>query len=297
MTGSFPRAFADVPAWALANRASAEDTRLRFAQFVVLCGIAADSQLRSSLVFKGGNALDFVLMPNRSTRDLDFTLDMASGAELGDLDLLRHRLGNVLLLVGERFQARLMVQAIRQKPPGAHRTFATIEARVGYALPDEAQLAARMDEGRPSPHVVPVEVSLNEFIYASEPVILDHGVPALRFATLEDIVGEKLRAILQQPIRNRSRAQDVLDIAVVVQSGQPLDAIGVAEALVHKSAARGVSVSRADFRNPEIAVRAGASYAALEATTRVRFIPFDEALATVLAFVDSLPIPESHEAA
>jgi hypothetical protein len=52
-------------------------------------------------------------------------------------------------------------------------------------------------------------------------------------------------------------------------------------------AARGVSVSRADFRNPEIAVRAGASYAALEATTRVRFIPF----------VDTLSIPETPEAA
>jgi hypothetical protein len=40
----------------------------------------------------------------------------------------------------------------------------------------------------------------------------------LRIATLEDIVGEKLRAILQQPVRNHSRAQDVFDIAVDLQS-------------------------------------------------------------------------------
>jgi hypothetical protein len=76
-----------------------------------------------------------------------------------------------------------------------------------------------------------------------------------------------------------------------------LNADGVADALIRKSAARGVSVSRADFRNPEIAVRSAASYAALEATTRVRFIAFDEALATVLAFVDTLPIPDTLDGA
>jgi tRNA-dihydrouridine synthase len=61
---------------------------------------------------------------------------------------------------------------------------------------------------------------------------------------------------------------------------------------MQKSAARDVSVSRAAFRNPEIAVRSATSYAALEATTRVSFIPFDEALAIVLAFVDEMDIPE-----
>ena len=51
-------------------------------------------------------------------------------------------------------------------------------------------------------------------------------------------------------------------------------------------------VSKAAFRNPEVAERARVDYDALEATTRTVFIPFAEAFAAVLLLVDELSIPE-----
>jgi predicted nucleotidyltransferase component of viral defense system len=57
------------------------EARRRFAQYAVLRAIASSARLSELLVFKGGNALDFVWSPNRSTSDLDFSADMrAEGA-------------------------------------------------------------------------------------------------------------------------------------------------------------------------------------------------------------------------
>ncbi len=48
------------------------EARRRFAQYAVLRAIAPSARLSELLVFEGGNALDYVRSPNRSTIDLDF---------------------------------------------------------------------------------------------------------------------------------------------------------------------------------------------------------------------------------
>lgn len=53
--------------------------RRRFDQYAVLRAIASSAWLSELLVFKGGDALDFVWSPNRSTIDLDFSADMRAG--------------------------------------------------------------------------------------------------------------------------------------------------------------------------------------------------------------------------
>jgi len=111
-------------------------------------------------------------------------------------------------------------------------------------------------------------------------------------STLEDIVSEKLRALLQQPIRNRNQRQDVLDLAVIVQANPALNRDQIGAFLLIKSSARGIVAPKSAFLDPEIARRAKIDYEALEMTTRTVFIPFEEALAIVLALVYELPIPE-----
>lgn len=73
---AYPSTFAMVRVWAGANRISVAEARKRFAQYAILSAIAGSRFLGSALVFKGGNALDFIWQPNRSTTDLDFSLDM-----------------------------------------------------------------------------------------------------------------------------------------------------------------------------------------------------------------------------
>lgn len=294
MTDRFPRAMADLGIWAETNGVSVDEARRRFAQYGVLCGISSAPALRTGIVFKGGNALDFVWQPNRSTIDLDFSLDTEGATFEASARRIRELLGQGLQVASNRIGIRYAVHAVRPETPKPGHTFITYTANVGYVLPDEQTLLGRLAENRiqHSPHVLPVEISLNEPICDSTLVTIDPEYAPIRVSTVEDIVGEKLRALLQQPIRGRNRQQDLLDIAVIVRGKTILDRAKVAEFLQTKADARGVPVSKAAFRNPEVAERAKLDYAALAATTRTVFIPFDDALATVLAFVDELSIPD-----
>lgn len=292
VTQRYPNALQEIATWANAHGATIEEARHRYAQFAALCGIASIPSLRASLVLKGGNAIDFAWFPNRSTRDLDFSLDESDGHAQVNGEAIRGQLEQALRVASAQFGIAFAVNSVRQQPPGEGRSFITYEARVGYGLSDEPQLLIRMRNNQPSPHMLPIEVSINEPICGSTLFTIDERFPQLRISTLEEIVSEKLRALLQQPIRNRNRRQDVLDIAVIVQASDHLDREKIGEFLLIKSAARGVPVSKAAFREHEIAERARLDYGELMSTTRTSFIPFDEALGIVLGLVDDLNIPD-----
>jgi predicted nucleotidyltransferase component of viral defense system len=291
-----PGEFAELRAWARSLNISYSEARDRYAQFAVLRGIAATPRLRQTVVFKGGNALDFVWHPNRSTRDLDFSLDMALAPSPLHLDAFaasfQQDLSAGLARVAPRLGMGFRVVSVRQQPPGPNRTLATFRASVAYALPDEPTLLVRLRRGETINRSLPVELSINEVIGADQMVELEPGA-LLRVATLEDIVAEKLRALLQQVVRNRSRAQDLLDIAVVLRGPRPLDPLVVSTFLRAKSMGRSLVLSRSAFHHPEIAARAREGYDDLRQTTRVLFVPFDEALAAVLDLVDRLSLDET----
>ena len=114
-----------------------------------------------------------------------------------------------------------------------------------------------------------------------------------QYYTIEDILAEKLRALLQQTIRNRNRAQDLLDIAVCLQESPigVIDPERVGRFLLQKAAARDVPVSVAAFREANLISRTRQDYDSLRATTRTFFIPFNDALEQLHTFVETLSIP------
>lgn len=291
MFDPYPDGTVAIDRWARLHGMSVPDARLRFAQYVVLSAIARDARLRRALVFKGGNALDFCWMPNRSTVDLDFSLDMEAHDGVNIPETLSDALVSALIEAERRHLVRMRLHSVRAMPPGAGKTFVTMQARIGYALAEQRALVARMERGDHSAQVVPVEVSLNEPLVENALHQLGPEIPSLRVATLNDIAAEKLRALLQQRLRNRTRRQDVLDLAVMLDNADSLDRTIVARALMLKARARNVPVSRAAFHHPEIASRAEQGYDLLAPRARTIFIPFDEAFAAVLAFVDMLDIP------
>jgi len=83
-----------------------------------------------------------------------------------------------------------------------------------------------------------------------------------------------------------------LDIAVNLREHPELNHAEVTEYLLRKAAARDVPVSREAFRREEIRERAAVGYEELAATTRNIFIPFPEAYAEVMAFVERLDLTE-----
>jgi hypothetical protein len=287
----YPQTFESITAWADQHGVPVIEARVRYAQYMVLRAIAGSRILRRTLVFKGGNALDFVWQPNRSTTDLDFSIDASATSQaLGEV-VLASLLQGALAANSRTLGGTFVVHRVERQPRGEGKTFVTFEARIGYALQDEHRLRQRMLSGEPSSNVIGLDLSLNGPICATADVALDVD-HRLRVSTVEDIIAEKLRALLQQPIRNRTRRQDLLDIAVVTQERADLNRTQVADFLLRKAAARNVPVTRAAVCNPDVIERARLGYDRLEPTTRIAFIPFEEAMSTLLQLVDALDIPE-----
>jgi predicted nucleotidyltransferase component of viral defense system len=90
VTVGYPLISGEIATWAETNKVSVAEARIRFAQYAVLRAIAGVRQLQAGLVFKGGNALDFVWMPNRSTVDLDFSLDPTDSCRPSIRTCFRH---------------------------------------------------------------------------------------------------------------------------------------------------------------------------------------------------------------
>jgi predicted nucleotidyltransferase component of viral defense system len=245
--------------------------------------IAGSKALSDTLVFKGGNALDFVWQPNRSTLDLDFSSrDPGLTAEQ-----LREFFEPSLQRVSSASGTLYRVQKIGKQPRGEDRSFITFTVSIGYALADDARNQQRIRNGEISKAQIPVEISLNEPICATQEVEMESS-NALQVSTEEDIFAEKLRALLQQIPRNRTRPQDVLDIAVNLSTGNKLRPEVIADYLHRKAAARNVEVSLQRFHDAELWSRAEQDYLALESTTRTLFIPFHSAKEAILAFVETL---------
>lgn len=285
MISRYPTSFPGIKIWATENHIAASQARTRFAQYGILQSIAGSRMLSSTLVFKGGNALDFIWQPNRSTIDLDFSSREASL----NVDLIREYLEPSLQRTSKITGTQYRLQKMVQQPPGLNKTFITFLVVVGYALLDDLKNQARINSSQPSLASIPVEISINELICASEPVDVQSS-NALQVSTEEDIVAEKLRALLQQIPRNRHRPQDVLDIAVLLARGTNLRPDVVALYLKQKAASRDVRVDLDLFKADELWARASENYGSLKNTARELFIAFPEAKQAVLRFVETLPL-------
>lgn len=294
MSTLFPHSPNDISRWSEQESVSISEASRKYVQYLILQGISDNNSLRSSLVFKGGNALEFFHLPNRSTVDLDFSFIEPSTDIPALVASIRQQLDAAINSRTDGFGTILRVQNLRQNPRGAHITRPTLRASVAYAFADQPTQVARLLNGEPGANIVPVEMTVNEIVCDWTSVSIEGSQKLLLVATREDIVAEKLRAILQQVSRNRYRSQDILDIASIVRQ-ERADKIStslVSSFLIRKCEAREIVATRSAFRDPEIASRSQTQYADLAETTRRFFIPFDEAWNIVMNLVNQLEIPD-----
>jgi len=287
--GSYPRSIDELASWRRSTGATAAGARLRFMQFVVLASISSSHPLASKLVFKGGNALLFFYGNLRSTLDLDFT---AAVDFPDDRKRIEELLNVALRYPLNRFQVKARCQSIQRNPPGLDKTFPTYLAKVCYQLPGD-RYYQNFDEGRKYAQVIELEISLNDVICETVSWKPDESSEPLLRCSLEDNLAEKLRALLQQPIRNRSRPQDVYDIASRVREfGGALDLAKISEFLLKKAQARNIQPRKSSF-DESVRSRAAASYdIQIRAEAPNAFIPFEEAWPEVLSVVSRLAIPD-----
>ncbi len=213
----------------------------------VLAGIAHVPVLQEKLVFKGGTALKKCYFGDyRFSEDLDFSaLDgVPTGAELD-------------VLVGEACRA---AERLLDEYAPVRLTHERYEERQPHPAGQEAFNVRAQFPWQPGPQTrVMIEVTMDERVLRppeERPIIHDYEEPlgaAIRVYSLEEIVAEKLRAILQQAAArrergwSRSRARDHYDLWRVLGSyGGRMDLTGFDALLREKCAARGVA-----FEGPE----------------------------------------------
>ena len=213
----------------------------------VLAGISQVPLLKDTLVFKGGTALRKCYFGDyRFSEDLDFSA--LEGVPKGDEmeRLVREACEIAVRMLDEHAPVEISCQRYteREPHPGGQEAFA-IRAR----FPWQSRLQTR----------VMIEVTTDERVLLPaerHQVIHDYGEPLdaeVKVYSLEEIVAEKLRALLQQAKMferrgwSRSRARDYYDLwRVLGEYGDLLNLEGFDSMLREKCSIREVSFSHPD---------------------------------------------------
>jgi predicted nucleotidyltransferase component of viral defense system len=285
---SYPMSLADIAQWSRVNGTTTLEANIRFMEFVILNCIAFNPITERGMVLKGGNALRFAFQSPRSTKDLDFTV---AGHEIpDDADRLRDLLDVALRFAERRFHVKAKCQRVeRRPPPNPRSTHPTYSISISYQFETDRYFHNFEDRSNIST-VIPIEVSFNDLVCET---CRWTGVESLSVSvcSLDDILAEKLRSLLQQKTRNRNRCQDVYDIAKYVRQ-HIIDRGKIGTYLQRKAHIREIEVRKSSFDD---VIRRMASE---EYNERIHkqaprdFIPFDDAWSDVLSLVQSLNIPD-----
>jgi predicted nucleotidyltransferase component of viral defense system len=213
----------------------------------VLAGISRVDALRDTLIFKGGTALKKCYFGDyRFSEDLDFSA--VGKAPSGDA--MEKAIQEACIAAAKLLEEYAPVEIIsgryteREPHPGGQEAF-IIRARLPWQRVPHA--GAMVEVSMDEPVIKPV---------GRLPVIHEYGEPLderVLVYSLEEIVAEKLRAILQHVEKlqtrgwSRSRARDYYDLWRVFNSyGDKLDLSDFASFLREKCSVRGVAFESAD---------------------------------------------------
>ena len=249
----------DIRAWVESARPNEQLYRDRQVTEIVLAAIGLSDTLHQSLVLKGGTLMALAFGSRRVTADVDFSATVPPD---GFDELLRNELDAKLPAAAAKLNYLDLVcrvQGVKRRPKpqlfeGAD--FPALELRIGSAKRGTKQEAA-LAEGR-AERIVFVEVSFRDQVYAFQELNLGTADVAVPAFTLDELIAEKIRALLQQPLRNRNRRQDVYDIAYLLDEN-PLDdenRATILATLKEKCRTRGFLAARDSLDDPEIADRA-----------------------------------------
>jgi predicted nucleotidyltransferase component of viral defense system len=254
--------------------------------------VSTAPRLPKLVVLKGGILLALEYAGDRFTKDVDFS--MREKLQEVDPESLVQELKASLALQVEALDHGLdcRVQGHELQPARGDQTWPTLKIRVGYAPKADLARHRRRLKGQATT-VVSVDISYNEVVTALHVVAIPGGGD-VQVSTLADVVAEKYRAMLQQPIRNRERRQDVYDLYRLLPRKEMKAAAFRAEvlaALIAKSEGKGLNLARESIADIEVRQRSEKEYAQLKAEIASELPAFDETYGAVQAYYEWLPWP------
>lgn len=286
-----PSLLHNIPSWV--GSAPAGEVNFRRAVHVVLHAVATSPALSRTLCMKGGILMALHYESERHTTDIDFSTPepFSEEAEGNFRDAFEKALAIAPEALG--YSLELRMQSFRVDP-GRDKTYVTLRLTVGYAEKG-TPIHKRLLAGH-CPHVVGLDYSFLESIPELEKIDIDED-GTIQVYGLSTLFAEKLRALLQQPIRGRTRRQDIYDLSYLLRSqpalSSPETKSGVLGTLKKKCAERQIDAKIDTFRDPEIKSRAAKEYDTLaEELPAGTLPPFDESYSAVANYYESLPWDE-----
>ena len=280
----------DIADWVKRAQADPQTYLERQATEVFLAALGLAPSYNDRVFLKGGILMGIRYHSPRQTADLDFTADL-DPSEMGDiraeLDTAMRRAAAILGYT----DLICRVQTMRHRPSKrrfAGASFPALEVKIAYALRGSPQEGA-LHAGRCNT-LLEADISFREPVDEIQIVRLGHDGPEIAAYSLTDLIAEKLRALLQQPIRNRYRRQDVYDLAHLIETfsfGQD-ELRHLLEVFFAKCRSRDIEPSSGSLSDPEVIRRAKSEWNTLD--LELGELPdFDERFGIVERFYRSLP--------
>lgn len=185
---------------------------------IVLSAIANSEYLKPKMIMKGGMLLGIRYKSSRFTEDIDFSTKM----KLSEIDHeeFRKELDDALVISSDElaYGVSCKVQSLVIQPKKGYdkATFPSFNLTIGYARKNSAGEMDRLSRGQ-CPNTIKIDYSFNELSYSIDNIVMDDGSGVSAYG-VTDLVAEKIRSIIQQPYRNRSRRQDVYDLDFIFDS-------------------------------------------------------------------------------
>lgn len=259
---------------------------------IVLNAIGMDDDLSKSLYLKGGTLLAIAFKSERVTADVDFS------CVIEDHEKFSADLKGILDQSMERASVKLgyldlicKVQTIKKLPKPStfpDASYPAIKVKVAFALRGSSNEKKILD-GR-SPDIIELDISFNEQITAFQKLILDDVMVHIKAYSIIDLIAEKYRAIIQQPSRNRTRRQDVYDIAFLLKNNSraDIDEEKLLKAIMIKANSRNLKIHRLILGDEEIKNRSQKEWNTLQEELSEKLPDFEEDYEIVRNFFEAL---------
>ncbi|MDP3172669.1 nucleotidyl transferase AbiEii/AbiGii toxin family protein [Hydrogenophaga laconesensis] len=265
----------------------------REAVHIILESIGRSQHLHARMVMKGGLLMAIRYDSSRYTRDIDFSTTapyVAVEAQELITDLEQH-----LGAAADRlpYATACRVQSSKIEPRGENKTHQTLALKIGYADMGSESAMKRL-LARNSAQVVEIDYSYNEVVFGVEVLQLDGGT-TIQSYSLHNIVAEKLRSLLQQPVRRRNRRQDVYDVCLLLDSSDLANALGAPELasihhmLMDSCRSKGIEPGPLSMDDEAVVRMARQGYEGLKDDVAGDLPDFEAAMARVQGLYRSLP--------
>ena len=282
----------DIEGWI--NKAKSDPLKYteRQATEIVLATLGSTEPYCRKFFLKGGLLMGIVYDSPRQTADIDYSTTLDPTPDLANK--LENKLNQAFPSVAANLgyvDIICKVQTIKHQPKVngfEHARSPGYKITIGYAKRGEPQEKRLLRKEAAT--VLHIDISFKEPIGGMQIVKLKGSSGEFQAYSLEDIIAEKFRALLQQEIRKRYRRQDIYDLVILLEKFS-LDDTEKEQLLklIHtKCKARGIAPKINSLESVEIVRRAKSEWDTLR--LELGDIPdFDYSFSIVNQFYRSLP--------